>query len=132
MTCPWMMMKPRFNLMLKFAGQNKPMALPRFYLHPDSLPPQLASPDALTGSSGTPPGLSGMLPGLSGTEIGLDEESSRHIVQVLRMKPGEELQLADGGGNLLTAVITEDHKKKCWVRVLSGTFQPPSPKKIAL
>ena len=39
------------------------------------------------------------------TELTLDEDNSRHIVQVLRMQPGEALQLTDGKGALLTAVI---------------------------
>jgi 16S rRNA (uracil1498-N3)-methyltransferase len=50
-------------------------------------------------------------------EITLDEDNSRHAVQVLRMKHGEALSLTDGRGKLLKAVILEDHKKKCRVRV---------------
>ncbi len=41
----------------------------------------------------------------------LEEDTSKHIVQVLRMKAGEELQLTDGKGNLYTAAITQVHKK---------------------
>ena len=48
----------------------------------------------------------------------LNEETSRHIVQVLRMKPAERLQLTDGTGNLLTAEIADDHKKKCTVTIV--------------
>ena len=47
----------------------------------------------------------------------LDEDTSRHVVQVLRMKPKETLQLTNGAGTLLTAEIVEDHKKKCTVAV---------------
>ena len=32
--------------------------------------------------------------------ITLNEETSKHVVQVLRMKEGESLQLTDGKGNL--------------------------------
>ena len=39
--------------------------------------------------------------------IALDEVTSKHIVQVLRMQPGKELQLTDGKGNLLSAEIEE-------------------------
>jgi 16S rRNA (uracil1498-N3)-methyltransferase len=46
-------------------------------------------------------------------EIELDEDTSRHIVQVLRKKKGEQLNLTEGRGNLLTANIIDDHKKKC-------------------
>ena len=37
--------------------------------------------------------------------IELDEDTSRHVVQVLRMKKGEKLNLTDGKGKLLTAEI---------------------------
>jgi 16S rRNA (uracil1498-N3)-methyltransferase len=36
---------------------------------------------------------------LSSSEIILDEDTSKHIVQVLRMQNGEQLQLTDGKGN---------------------------------
>jgi 16S rRNA (uracil1498-N3)-methyltransferase len=47
----------------------------------------------------------------------LDEDTSRHVVQVLRMQAGESLHLTDGAGNLLTAVISDAHKKHCSVSV---------------
>ncbi|MDQ6812605.1 MAG: 16S rRNA (uracil(1498)-N(3))-methyltransferase [Bacteroidota bacterium] len=50
--------------------------------------------------------------------ITLDEETSKHAVQVLRMKAGQNLQLADGAGNLLTAEILDEHKKKCTVKII--------------
>ena len=56
-------------------------------------------------------------PAVIGTELALDEETSRHIVQVLRMKAGDPLQLTDGRGTLLDATISVDHKKKCMVTV---------------
>ena len=55
-------------------------------------------------------------------QIGLDEDTSKHIVQVLRMKKGERLNLTDGKGNLLTAAIIDDHKKHC--RVEAATPGP--------
>ena len=33
-------------------------------------------------------------------EFALNENSSRHIVQVLRMQPGEDLRLTDGKGSV--------------------------------
>lgn len=57
--------------------------------------------------------------------ITLEEDSSRHIVQVLRMKAGEQLQLTDGLGSLLTAEIVSEHKKATQVWVLSAVKQPP-------
>ena len=37
------------------------------------------------------------------THLILNEETSKHCIQVLRMKEGERLQLTDGRGNLITA-----------------------------
>jgi 16S rRNA (uracil1498-N3)-methyltransferase len=37
--------------------------------------------------------------GPSQEQIVLDEETSKHVVQVLRMKKGERLNLTDGKGN---------------------------------
>ena len=47
----------------------------------------------------------------------LSEETSKHCVLVLRMKPGELLQLTDGNGNLFTATIINTNKKHCEVHV---------------
>ena len=49
--------------------------------------------------------------------VRLNEETSRHVVQVLRMKKGELLQLTDGKGALLTASIIDEHKKNCTVGI---------------
>ena len=62
----------------------------------------------------------------------LDEDNSRHIVQVLRMQRGELLQLTDGRGNLLTAAILDDHKKKCLVQIRTATWQPPREKRVSI
>ena len=56
----------------------------------------------------------------------LDEETSRHIVQVLRMKKGEKINLTDGKGNLLTAEIVIDHKKHCEVKVIEFRLTTPA------
>jgi 16S rRNA (uracil1498-N3)-methyltransferase len=66
------------------------------------------------------------------SEIILDEDNSRHIVQVLRMRPGEGLQLTDGKGALLTAAILDVHKKKCRVQVRTVDTQPLRPKQVSL
>jgi 16S rRNA (uracil1498-N3)-methyltransferase len=51
--------------------------------------------------------------------IVLDEDTSKHVVQVLRMKTGEQLQLTNGKGMLLTAEITDDNRKRCTVKTIS-------------
>ena len=65
-------------------------------------------------------------------ELILDEDNSRHIIQVLRMKPGQSLQLTDGKGALLTAEIIDDHKKKCRVAIRSAVTLPPFEKKVTI
>jgi 16S rRNA (uracil1498-N3)-methyltransferase len=65
-------------------------------------------------------------------EITLDEDNSRHVVQVLRMQKGQQLQLTDGRGWLLTAAVLDDHKKKCVVRVDASAFQPARARKVTV
>jgi 16S rRNA (uracil1498-N3)-methyltransferase len=64
--------------------------------------------------------------------ITLNEETSKHIVQVLRMQAGEQLNLTDGKGNLLTAVISEAHKKHCAVRIQVASFKPQAERKTTI
>lgn len=66
------------------------------------------------------------------TEVVLSEEASRHIVQVLRMKTGEALQLTDGKGNLWLARILDDHKKKTRVEIERHEFKPARTRKTAI
>lgn len=47
----------------------------------------------------------------------VSEETSRHCIQVLRMKTGEQLNLTNGKGLLITATIINPDKKHCTVRV---------------
>jgi 16S rRNA (uracil1498-N3)-methyltransferase len=65
-------------------------------------------------------------------EIVLEEDTSKHIVQVLRMQPGGALQLTDGRGSLLSAVIADAHKKKCRVGITSVLLQPPPVRKVTV
>ena len=54
--------------------------------------------------------------------IVLNEENSRHIVQVLRMAEGRQINITDGLGTICTAEILEAHKKKCIVKILDTSF----------
>src|SRR6185503_18236654 len=65
-------------------------------------------------------------------EIELDEETSRHVVQVLRMKEGEKLNLTDGKGSLITAEITQAHKKHCSVNIQHSTFNTQHTRRITI
>ncbi len=47
----------------------------------------------------------------------LSEETSKHCVQVLRMKENDLLNLTDGKGNLYTATIINANKKNCEVKI---------------
>jgi 16S rRNA (uracil1498-N3)-methyltransferase len=64
--------------------------------------------------------------------ITLDEETSKHIAQVLRMKTGEQLLLTDGKGNLADCQIIEPHKKKCSVNVQVKRFREKGARKISI
>ncbi len=56
--------------------------------------------------------------------ITLNEETSKHVVQVLRMQAGEQLNLTDGKGSMLTAAISDAHKKHCVVRIQATSYKP--------
>ncbi len=66
--------------------------------------------------------------------ITLDEDTSKHVVQVLRMNKGEQIQLTDGKGALLTTTIVDDHKKKCVVKSIEvkNTAAPIRKSSIAI
>ena len=64
-------------------------------------------------------------------EFVLNENSSRHIVQVLRMQPGEDLRLTDGRGISVLAKIREANKKKCIVQIIEKQKREP-PKRSVL
>jgi 16S rRNA (uracil1498-N3)-methyltransferase len=63
-------------------------------------------------------------------EFILDEKSSRHIVQVLRMHPADELQLTDGKGLSALATIREAGKKRCIVDISEKQIREPLKRRI--
>jgi 16S rRNA (uracil1498-N3)-methyltransferase len=65
-------------------------------------------------------------------EFALNENSSRHIVQVLRMQSGESLRLTDGKGLLVEAVIEEANKKKCGVRIREKQITPNAGRQVRI
>lgn len=64
--------------------------------------------------------------------VELDEDNARHIVQVLRMRVGEQLNLTDGKGNLLTAEIVNDNKKKCEVSITNSKSETKNQRSISI
>ncbi|MBX2893788.1 MAG: 16S rRNA (uracil(1498)-N(3))-methyltransferase [Saprospiraceae bacterium] len=55
----------------------------------------------------------------------LDEEESRHLLTVLRRKPGDRLQLTDGKGFFHEAELTEVGKRHALAHILSSSAAPP-------
>lgn len=66
------------------------------------------------------------------TNLILHEDTSKHCVQVLRMKEGDKLQLTNGKGGLFTAYIAQANKKYCSVMIEEATFQPQPDKQICV
>jgi len=62
----------------------------------------------------------------------LDEDTSKHIVQVLRMRTGEQLHLTDGKGSLFTAEITDGNRKRCAVNIIDTVVHPPAAKQVSI
>jgi 16S rRNA (uracil1498-N3)-methyltransferase len=65
-------------------------------------------------------------------EMVLDEDTSRHVIQVLRMKKGDRLNLTDGKGNVLTTIIEDDHKKHCGVTIEKTSFKEKASRSVAI
>ena len=54
--------------------------------------------------------------------VWLDEDNARHVVQVLRMVKGEQLQLTNGKGYSAICAIAAAEKKKCSVQIIDVVF----------
>ena len=65
-------------------------------------------------------------------EFVLDENSSRHIVQVLRMKTGESIRLTDGKGLSAQATIRDSNKKRCVVNVTEKQIQQAPARRVRI
>jgi 16S rRNA (uracil1498-N3)-methyltransferase len=64
----------------------------------------------------------------------LPEETSKHIVSVLRMQEGEELQLTNGLGTIVRASIQKAHKRNCVLHAidLKQTADSRKPVTVAI
>lgn len=62
----------------------------------------------------------------------LNEETSKHCIQVLRMKTGEQLNLTNGNGSLVQASIEKQDKKHCEVKLQSSSFQPKEGRNVSI
>ena len=62
----------------------------------------------------------------------LNEETSKHCIQVLRMKAGEAMHLTDGKGRLHKAIITNEHKRNCEVNIVESSQEERKGRKISI
>lgn len=62
----------------------------------------------------------------------LDEDTAKHIVQVLRMQVGEALRITNGNGDVADAVITDAAKKRCAVTLTKVTHHELAKHKLHL
>lgn len=58
-------------------------------------------------------------PDLSGELIHLSEEESKHAIRVLRLSIGDQVEIVDGKGTRALAEVSEDHPKRCVLRINS-------------
>ena len=58
----------------------------------------------------------------------LDEEESRHCIQVLRHKKGDRIHITNGKGFLYECRITETHSKKCSFEIINVLEQANAKK----
>ncbi len=58
----------------------------------------------------------------AGAEILLDEDTAKHVLQVLRMQVGERIQLTNGEGHAGICLITKAEKKKCSIVIEKVDF----------
>ena len=62
----------------------------------------------------------------------LNEETSKHIVQVLRKTKGEEILLTNGKGTKAQSLIIDEHRKHCEVKILSIKKEERQLSKISI
>jgi 16S rRNA (uracil1498-N3)-methyltransferase len=64
--------------------------------------------------------------------ITLDEDTSKHMISVLRMQNGDEILLTDGRGTKARSVIIDDNRKKCKVDILSKEIEHEPIRKVTI
>jgi 16S rRNA (uracil1498-N3)-methyltransferase len=69
---------------------------------------------------------------LDNKTIVLDEDTSKHMINVLRMQKKEEILITDGKGKRAKAFIVDDNRKKCVVEISSTEFEEERKTKIAI
>jgi len=69
---------------------------------------------------------------LGENNIGLEEDTSKHMIGVLRMQKGGQALLTDGSGKKAVVVITDDNRKRCAVQIISIHEEPPPQHKVVI
>jgi 16S rRNA (uracil1498-N3)-methyltransferase len=67
-----------------------------------------------------------------GQSLVLNEEQSKHIVQVLRIQKQEEILLTDGKGIKAQTIVTDDHRKRCEVKIISVEKEEEQISKVSI
>src|SRR4028119_1459535 len=62
----------------------------------------------------------------------LNEDTSKHIIGVLRMQKGEHILLTDGRGTKTTAAILDDHRKRCIVQTINIEREEQKTQKVII
>jgi 16S rRNA (uracil1498-N3)-methyltransferase len=62
----------------------------------------------------------------------LDEDTSKHIITVLRMQKGEAILLTDGKGTKATASIIDDNRKRCTVQIINIEKEEQAQPKVTI
>ncbi|PSK92165.1 RsmE family RNA methyltransferase [Taibaiella chishuiensis] len=68
----------------------------------------------------------------AGDSFTLDEATSKHVIQVLRMQEGEPLIITDGKGLKCTTRIAVAERKRCLVRITERHTAQPRPSAFSL
>ncbi|MER3464292.1 MAG: rRNA methyltransferase [Chitinophagaceae bacterium] len=69
---------------------------------------------------------------LNNQTIVLDEDTSKHVIQVLRKKIGDKILLTNGKGIKTIAEITDDHRKHASVTIVSTSTEAERKRKIGI
>ncbi|HUC82324.1 MAG TPA: RsmE family RNA methyltransferase [Flavisolibacter sp.] len=65
-------------------------------------------------------------------KLQLDEDTSKHIINVLRMQKGEELLLTNGKGQKAKAQIIDDNRKRCVVEISETGSEAQSQPQVSI
>lgn len=60
---------------------------------------------------------------ICGNHIELDQEESRHLTKVLRLKEGQKAEVFDGKGNLYLCTVSVPNPKKASLEIESSSFK---------